>query len=86
VRPLQLFAGPTSMIRSSFFFGDIVSGPLVPIFGPAIVDVDLKRLRGRQSWSFTHRRYWQVDKDLKQIVALRAAVNLIDKPVITPAG
>jgi hypothetical protein len=77
----------TNIYDSLFiFFGDIVSGPVVPIFGPAIVDVDLKRLRGRQSWSFTHRRYWQVDKDLKQIVALRAAVNLIDKPVITPAG
>jgi hypothetical protein len=38
------------------FFGDIVGGPLANVFGPAIVDVNLKELRGRQSWSFTHNR------------------------------
>ena len=39
------------------FLGDIISGAVAPAFGPGIVDVDLRTLRG-QSWRFTHTRYW----------------------------
>ena len=41
-------------------FGDLISGPLAPVFGPGIIDVNLKRVRGRQSWRFTHTRYWSM--------------------------
>jgi hypothetical protein len=41
-------------------FGDLISGPLAPAFGPAIIDRNLKALRRRQSWSFTHTKYWSL--------------------------
>jgi hypothetical protein len=62
------------------FFGDIIGGPLADVLGPAIIDVNLKKLRGRQSWCFTHTKYWTLDRDQKHIAALRAAVNLLDRP------
>jgi hypothetical protein len=60
-------------------FGDIIGGPLAGVLGPAITDVNLKKLRGRQSLCFTHTKYWTLDRDQKHIVALRAAVNLLDR-------
>jgi hypothetical protein len=63
------------------FFGDVIGGPLARIFGPAIVDINLKELRGgRQSWRFTHTKYWDVD-DESRIKACREAVNLLDHSV-----
>jgi len=64
---------PTMLV----FCGDLIGGPLARVFGPAIIDVDLKKLRG-QSYSFTHTKYWEPDSELKHIAALRAAVNLLD--------
>jgi hypothetical protein len=62
------------------FFGDVIGGPLGGIFGPAIIDIDLKARRGgRQSWSFTHTKYWDVD-EAPRIRACREAVNLVDRP------
>lgn len=67
------------------FFGDIIGGPLAHVLGPAIIDVNLKALRGnRQSWSFTHTKYWAIDSDLKHVEAPCAAVNLLDKPDVNP--
>jgi hypothetical protein len=63
------------------FFGDVISGPLAHLFGPAIVDVDLKALRkDRQSLTFTHTKYWALD-EASRIQACRKAVNLLDHPV-----
>jgi len=62
------------------FFGDIIGGPLAGVLGPGIIDVNLKELRGRQSWSFTHTKYWTLDRDPIHIDALRMAVNLLDRP------
>src|SRR5205807_10269688 len=39
------------------FQGDIISGPVAPVFGPGVLDIDLKALRG-QSRRFSHTRYW----------------------------
>ena len=66
------------------FFGDIIGGPLAPVLGPAVVDVNLKELRGRQSWSFTHTKYWTLNRDQIHIRALRAAVNLLDRDDADP--
>ncbi len=66
------------------FFGDIIGGPLAPVLGPAVVDVNLKELRGRQSWSFTHTKYWTLNRDQIHIRALRAAVNLLDREDADP--
>lgn len=65
------------------FFGDVIGGPLAAVFGPAIIDVNLKGLRG-QSYCFTHTKYWTLDGDKKHIAALRAAVNLLDRPDVDP--
>ena len=65
------------------FFGDVIGGPLASVFGPAIVDVDLKTLRsGWQSWSFTHTKYWDLDEPTR-IAACRKAVNLLDREMPT---
>ena len=66
------------------FFGDIIGGPLADVLGPAIIDVDLRGLRGRQSWRFTHTKYWTLDRDPIHIEALRIAVNLLDRANADP--
>jgi hypothetical protein len=70
--------------RQALFFGDIIGGPLAGVFGPAIIDVNLRQLRGRQSCSFTHTDYWRLDGDQVHINALRHAVNLLDRPHSNP--
>jgi hypothetical protein len=63
------------------FFGDVISGPLAPVFGPGIIDVNLKERRGgAQSWSFTHTKYWALDEK-PRIKACRDAVNLCDDSI-----
>ena len=61
-------------------FGDLISGPLAPVFGPAIIDRNLRALRHRQSWSFTHTKYWTLpgnDTDVPvHITELRDALDL----------
>jgi len=62
------------------FFGDVIGGPLRPVFGPGITDIDLKSQRGgHQSWTFTHTKYWVLD-EVSRIKACRDAVNLLDRP------
>jgi hypothetical protein len=62
------------------FCGDIISGPLVPTFGPGIVDVDLRSESGHQSCTFTHTQYWSngaVGEDPRtRIKELRKALDL----------
>ena len=71
--------------HSLIFRGDIISGPVAPMFGDGIRDIDLKALRG-QSSAFSHTRYWmltgegQVGGRPAHIKALRQAVNLLDRP------
>jgi hypothetical protein len=63
------------------FRGDIISGPVAPVFGPGVLDIDLKALRG-QSRRFSHTRYWTLTADgpAPHIDALRKAINLLDRP------
>src|SRR5262249_15777257 len=80
-------AAPFAVVRwinvydtaSLVFRGDIIGGPLAKPFGPAIIDIDLKSLRG-QSHSFTHTKYWEIDGEPIHLDVLRAAVNLLDLP------
>jgi hypothetical protein len=65
------------------FCGDVIGGPLAGVFGPAIVDVDLRDFRG-PSCSFTHTKYWALDGEEKHIRVLREAVNLLDRPDADP--
>jgi hypothetical protein len=86
-------AAPFAVVRwiniydtaSLVFRGDIIGGPLAKPFGPAIIDIDLKSLRG-QSHSFTHTKYWEIDGEPIHINVLRAAVNLLDRPGDPLAG
>lgn len=62
-------------------FGDLISGPVAPVFGDGIIDIDLRKLRRRQSWRFTHTRYWTLPKSIagrvpERIKQLRAALDL----------
>jgi hypothetical protein len=62
--------------------GDIISGPVAPVFGAGIHDINLKDLRG-QSKHFSHTLYWALPSDggpMPHIEALRKAINLQDKP------
>jgi len=80
-------AAPFAVVRwtniydsaSLVFRGDIIGGPVANAFGPAILDIDLKSLRG-QSRSFTHTKYWAIDGEPIHIEVLRSAVNLLDEP------
>ena len=60
-------------------FGDVIGGPLAHLFGDAITDIDLRARRGgRQSWQFTHTKYWSLDEPTR-LAACREAVNLLDR-------
>jgi hypothetical protein len=61
-------------------FGDLISSPVGPAFGPAAIDINLKELRG-QSWHFTHTKYWSLPPTPPattpvHIVQLRKALDL----------
>ncbi|MDI4657524.1 hypothetical protein [Xanthobacter autotrophicus] len=60
--------------------GDLISGPVRGVFGPAIHDIDLAALRGPATW-FSHTKYWDSAADPRQLEALRAALNLLDNPM-----
>jgi hypothetical protein len=67
------------------FQGDIISGPLAPVFGAGIQDINLKDLRG-QSHVFSHTLYWSLPSDrtlarsLPHIKMLQKALDLLDRP------
>jgi hypothetical protein len=76
-------AAPFAVVRwtnifdpASFIFcGDIISGPLAPVFGPGIIDIDIAK--GRSRCSFTHTKYWTgADPTPLRITELRKALNL----------
>ena len=60
-------------------FGDLISSPVAPVFGPAAIDIDLRKLRG-QSWRFTHNKYWSQPQQPStvpvHIAELRKALDL----------
>jgi hypothetical protein len=61
-------------------FGDLISGPVAPVFGSGVIDVNLRDLRG-QSRRFTHTRYWTMPGDdskpvPEHILQLRKALDL----------
>jgi hypothetical protein len=67
------------------FQGDIISGPVAPVFGRGVLDIDLKALRG-QSTRFSHTLYWTLTsadlgtRPTPPIEALRRAIDLLDRP------
>jgi hypothetical protein len=92
-------AAPFAVVRwtniydpaSLVYRGDIIGGPVADKFGPAIVEINLRSVRGRQARRFTHTKYWEVDEERLHIDALRWAVNLLDielpdRLVLKPAG
>ena len=67
------------------FKGDIVSGPVAPVFGEGVRDIDLSQLRG-QSAGFSHTLYWSLEtadvagQPKPHIKALQNAIDLLDRP------
>ena len=55
-------------------YGDIISGPLAPLFGKGIKDIPVKTsiAGGRLS----HTKYWTMNEDLDHIKELRKALDL----------
>jgi hypothetical protein len=55
----------------------VISGPIAPIYGPGVIDIDLRRLRG-QSLRFFHTSYWsmQVAPAPPHVAVLRDALDL----------
>ncbi len=56
------------------FDGDIIGGPLSPLFGNGIRDIPIKTTMN--GGRFTHTKYWTQDKDHAHIDALRRALDL----------
>jgi hypothetical protein len=60
------------------FWGDVIGGPVVPIFGPGVKDVELTGNVGKMMLAHTH--YWdQGRKDDEHLAALRHALNFLDE-------
>jgi hypothetical protein len=65
------------------FWGDAIGGPLGPIFGRHIVDLNVSTSKSGEADFFTHTAYWDVERepdrwDAPHIVALRDAVDLAE--------
>ena len=76
VRWTNIFAAPHLVV-----WGDIVGGPVAPLFGPGVRDIALSTA---MQWKFmAHVFYWDLQRprDDQHIRALRNAVNLLDRPV-----
>jgi hypothetical protein len=65
------------------FWGDAIGGPLAPIFGPDVEDVEVSTFTPSKPAFFTHTEYWSgkwpAGYQASQIQALQAAINLEDK-------
>ncbi len=74
VRWTNIYAVPRNIL-----WGDVVSGPVAPLFGPGVKDV---ALAGDVAKSFiAHTKYWATGfGDQEHLEALRAAINLLDRP------
>jgi hypothetical protein len=65
------------------FWGDAIGGPLAPIFGRHVVDLEVATKKAGGADFFTHTAYWDVRRqpdlwNAPHIVALREAVDLAD--------
>lgn len=65
-------------------WGDAMGGPLKPLFGTHIRDIEVSKFKPPKDSFFAHNLYWNVKggRTLPQIVELQKAVNLadVDKP------
>ena len=65
---------------SHLIFGDIISGPLAPLFGNGVKDISVKTSINKGI--FSHTNYWTLDKNPEKnghINELRSALNLLDE-------
>ncbi|MES2193898.1 MAG: hypothetical protein V4517_05750 [Pseudomonadota bacterium] len=67
-------------------WGDAIGGPLAPIFGPYIEDIEVSTYAPPRPAFFTHTAYWSLKwpggRKAPQIQALQAAINLEDKTAV----
>lgn len=68
----NIYAAPKALL-----FGDVISGPISPLFGPGVLDV---RLTGKMSKTFVaHVHYWDADRfgsDVEHLDVLRRTLDL----------
>ena len=63
--------------RKCVLWGDVIGGPLAPLFGPGVKDVPWQAAGAKQFVAHTH--YWDVPgEDSEHLDLLRQAVNLLD--------
>jgi hypothetical protein len=65
------------------FWGDAIGGPMAPIFGRHILDLEVSTTTAGGADFFTHTAYWDVEREpdkfqAPHIVALRKAVDLAE--------
>lgn len=69
------------------FWGDMIGGPIAPMFGPGVKDVEVRASRGLSG--FVHNLYWinprGPEHDPEHVKALRAAIALTE-PVPEPGA
>lgn len=70
--------------RTEILWGDAIGGECASVFGPALVDVPVRTNSDRRDSFFAHILYWDIKQsegcEAPHIQALRAAINLEDKP------
>jgi hypothetical protein len=66
--------------RRWLLWGDVIAGPVAPLFGPGVRDAALKGPVGRSF--IAHVKYWLIGEGTgaEHLAALRAGVNLLDEP------
>ena len=63
--------------------GDLISGAVAPVYGPGVIDVNLRDRRG-QAFTFTHTRYWLMREEPAppHVVALREALDIAGQRLV----
>jgi hypothetical protein len=66
--------------RENILWGDVIAGPVAPLFGPGVKDIALKGPIGRSF--IAHVKYWLIGAPYgnEHLAALRAGLNLLDEP------
>ncbi len=64
--------------RRNVLWGDMIGGPVAPLFGPGVEDIALDGAVARSIGA--HTKYWVENRDTTHLEALREAINLRDLP------
>ena len=73
---------------TNIFWGDAIGGPVKPVFGDCVKDIEVSTKIGGGAGFFTHVAYWKTDCKAKRaaphLAALVNAIDLRDKDKVSP--